>query len=443
MPTTLDDTLLRDLYGTPAMRAVFDSTQLVQRWLDAEAALALALADTGVIPAAAAETIAAACRAELYDLDALREGIAESQHPLVPLIRALVEQAGDAGGWTHWGATTQDIIDTGLVLQLRDALDLLLRDLDRSLEACAGLAERFADTPMAGRTHGQHAVPISFGLKVASWADELLVARAAVSDARAQLPAQLGGAAGSLASLGDDAQPVLEAFCRILDLRVPRAPWHSARHPLRRVGHALRDVGAVGERIAGEIVRLQATEVAELTEPAMPGHVGSSTMPQKRNPMTSEYLIGSARALRAAVGALDDGAAHAGERDMGPWSVEWLALPQGCILAAGVVDKLAWVLEGLEVDVESMASNLEITGGGIMAEAIMMRAGRRMGHELAHTAVLRAARQARGSDVSFRDALREHGIAPDEIEAGLDPAAYLGWSGEVARALAQAARDRP
>jgi adenylosuccinate lyase/3-carboxy-cis,cis-muconate cycloisomerase len=443
MPTTLDCLLMRDLFGTPQMRAIFDSSRLVQSWLDAEAALARAEAEVGIFPAQAAAAIERACDVGRYDLDALREGIAASQHPLVPLVRALVEQAGEGARWVHWGATTQDIIDTGLVLQLRDALDLLLGDLDRSLEACAALAERFADTPMAGRTHGQHAVPITFGLKVASWADELLAARASTAGARAQLPAQLGGAAGSLAALGDDAPAVLAAFCRTLDLREPAAPWHSARHPLRRVGHALRDVGAVGERIAGEIVRLQSTEVAELTEPAMPGHVGSSTMPQKRNPMTSEYLIASARALRATVSALDDGAAHAGERDMGPWAVEWLALPQGCILAAGVLDKLAWALEGLEVDAACMAANLDITGGAIMAEAVMMRAGRRMGHEVAHTAVLRAARQAQGSDVSFRAALAEHGIAPDEIEAGLDPAAYLGWSGDVARALARAARDRP
>jgi 3-carboxy-cis,cis-muconate cycloisomerase len=433
MPTTLDDTLLRDLYGTPAMRAVFESTQLVQRWLDAEAALALALADEGVIPVAAAEAIAEACQAERYDLDALREGIAQSQHPLVPLIRALVEEAGDAGGWTHWGATTQDIIDTGLALQLRDALGLLAADVARALTSIARLAEQHAATPMAGRTHGQHAVPITFGAKAASWGDELLSAHALLVAARSSLPGQLAGAAGTLASLGADAQRVLVAYCARLGLAVPEVPWHAARAPLRAVAYALLEAGSTGERIAAEVVRLQSTEVAEVVEPAMPGHVGSSTMPQKRNPMTSEYLIASARLLRGSVSVVLDGAAHAGERDMGAWATEWIALPQACILTASVADKLAWVLDGLSVDADRMRANLDLTRGGILAEELMMRLGETLGHEAAHELVGRAAKRAAVSGASL----------DEELEGDVELAApedYVGWSADTSRDTARRIR---
>jgi 3-carboxy-cis,cis-muconate cycloisomerase len=429
MPTTLDDTLLRDLFGTPPMRAVFDSTQLVQRWLDAEAALARALADSGVIPGEAAAAIAAACRAELYDLDALREGIADSQHPLVPLIRALVVEAGAAGAWAHWGATTQDIIDTGLVLQLRDALALLDGDIVRALTAIASLSERYEATPMAGRTHGQHAVPITFGAKVASWGDELQHAHGLLRRAAAALPGQLAGAAGTLAALGPDARPVLAAYCERLGLAVPDGPWHAARAPLRAVAYALLEVGSTGERIAAEVVRLQSTEVGEVAEPAMPGHVGSSTMPQKRNPMTSEYLIASSRLLRGSVGVILDGAAHAGERDMGPWATEWIALPQSCILAASVTDKLAWILDGLSVDAVRMRANLDLTRGGILAEELMMRLGRTLGHEAAHDLVGRAARRSAASGATLDEEL-EGDVALAR------PEDYVGWSAETSRETA-------
>jgi adenylosuccinate lyase len=436
MPTTLDDTLLRDLYGTPAMRAVFDSRRLVQGWLDAEAALALALADTGVIPADAAAAVARACEASHYDLDVLREGIAESQHPLVPLIRALAEQAGAAGAWAHWGATTQDIIDTGLVLQLRDALALLEADLARALGSIAALAEQHRDTVMAGRTHGQHAVPITFGGKVASWGDELLQAHVLVRAARVALPGQLAGAAGTLASLGPDAQRVLEAYCARLGLVVPEAPWHVARAPLRGIAYALLEIAASGERIAAEVVRLQSTEVAELGEPAMPGHVGSSTMPQKRNPMTSEYLIASARLLRGSADVILGGGAHAGERDMGAWATEWIALPQACILAASVADKLAWVMAGLSVDVARMRANLELTRGGVVAEEVMMRLGRSIGHEVAHELVAKAARRSAEAGTSLDDELARAQAPTDGGGALAAPQDYVGWSADASRATA-------
>jgi adenylosuccinate lyase/3-carboxy-cis,cis-muconate cycloisomerase len=244
-----------------------------------------------------------------------------------------------------------------------------------------------------------------------------------------------------MASLGDRAGEVLEAFADELQLPVPPVPWHVARYGVREVTYALRQLGAAGERIASEVVRLQATEVAEVREPAMPGHVGSSTMPQKRNPMTSEYLIGSARMLRATLSAVDDSPAHAGERDMGPWASEWISIPQGCILAASVADKLAGVLEGLEVDTARMRANLGLTQGSIMAEAVMMRLGEVIGHEEAHHALWRASREAAQRGIGLDEALAEVEEAQAvDVGALLDPGGYLGWSEPVALAAARRAR---
>jgi 3-carboxy-cis,cis-muconate cycloisomerase len=439
MPTTLDCTVMRDLFGTPAMRAVFDTRRLVQGWLDAEVALARAEARLGIVPAAAAERIAKEADATRFDFDALREGIAESQHPLVPLIRELAARCGEHGGYVHWGATTQDVLDTGLMLQVRDGLDLLAADIGRALDAARQLAVEHAETPMAGRTHGQHAVPITFGLKAASWADELDRAARRLADVSAVvLTVQLGGAAGTLASLHPNGGGVCKAFAHELGLNCPAMPWHVARDRMRDLTHALDQVGAVGERIAAEVIRLQSTEVGEADEPASDGHVGSSTMPQKRNPMTCEYLVASARALRGVVTAVDGAAAHAGERDMGLWGTEWLAVPQAFILAGSVANKLAEVLTGLEVHPARMERNLATTDGALMAEAAMMLLGRSLGHEQAHAFVMRAVKRAAAESRPLLAVLAEEPeagqLTPAELAAAMNPRHYLGWSAELARA---------
>jgi adenylosuccinate lyase/3-carboxy-cis,cis-muconate cycloisomerase len=446
MPTTLDCELLRDLWGSAEVRAMFDSRALVQSWLDVEQALAQAEATVGLVPEAAAQRIAREARAELYDLDALREGIDESQHPLVPLIRALSERCGEHGGWVHWGATTQDVIDTALVLQARAALAPIERDLALAVAAAARLAAEYRDTPMAGRTHGQHAVPITFGLKVASWADELGRAeRRLAAAAGAACVGQLAGAAGTLASLGDSAEGVRAELCRILDLNEPDVPWHAARDRLRDLAHALDEIAACAERIALEIVRLQSTEIAEAGEPLASGHVGSSTMPQKRNPMVCEYIAASSRLLRASTSALASSAAHAHERDMAAWAVEWLALPQAFILAGGITEKLAAVLAGLVVDPERMRVNLALTRGQIMAESAMMALAGWVGHERAHELVSAASKRATAEGRSLADVLVEDPeivelLAPEEIVRLLEPESYLGIAGAAVDAVQRESR---
>jgi 3-carboxy-cis,cis-muconate cycloisomerase len=436
--TGFDSELLGDLFGTEETRRAFDDQALIQGWLEAERALALAQAELGVIPAEAAERIAAEADAARFDTGALREGISESQHPLVPFVRTLAARCGDAGAWVHWGATTQDIIDTGAVLQIRTALAPIERDLLRTIAAATGLAARHAGTVQAGRTHGQHAVPVTFGLKVASWVDELVRAEERLARARvAVLTGQLAGAAGTLASLGDDADAVRGTFCRLLDLAEPPVPWHAARDRMRDLVHALVEIGAAGERIAAEIVRLQATETAEVFEPATERSVGSSTMPQKRNPMVCEYVIASARLQRGSLAVLEASSAHASERDMAAWAVEWLAVPEAMLLTAGLLDKLAGVLEGLVVSPERMLANLELTNGAIMAEAVMMALARSIGHEPAREAVTAASRRAAADGSGLREALLSTPsvaavLAADELDQLLDPSRYLGLAADIA-----------
>jgi len=444
VPTTLDCEVLCDLYGSQSVREVFDSRGLVQGWLDAERALAGAEADLGVIPQSAADRIAREADASLYDLAELRSGIADSQHPLVPLIRALSGRCGEDGHYVHWGATTQDIIDTGLVLQIRAALVFVRADLDRSLESAADLARRFAATPMAGRTHGQHAVPITFGLKAATWTEQLRGCSQRLEEAqRTALTAQLGGAAGTLAALDPDGAEVRAGFARRLDLVEPELPWHTDRARFRDLGHALSEIAAAGERIAAEIISLQATEVGELAEPTNDRSVGSSTMPQKQNPMTCEYIVASARLARAATGVLVHSALHVHERDMAAWATEWIALPQALILTGGLLEKLAHVLDGLVVETEAMARNLGLTHGRIMAEAAMMALAQSIGHERAHQLVTAAARRAVAEQRDFAEVLRADPTVADTLSPGqlaqiLDASLYLGLAREAA--LSAAAR---
>jgi 3-carboxy-cis,cis-muconate cycloisomerase len=439
VPTTLDCELFRDLFGSARMRGEFDTRSMVQAWLRAEAALAAAQADVGVIPREAAERIASEARVERYDMAELRRGIESTQHPLVPVIRALTDRCREHGAYVHWGATTQDIMDTGMVLQIRDALPWLLDRVASAHDECLRLARRHAESAMPARTHGQHAVPMTFGLKAAGWADELSRVRDRLLNAQDTISvAQLGGGGGTLASLGEDAERVLGAFCRRLDLRRPDVPWFAARDRVRDVAHALGELGASAERIAAEVIRLQATEVGELAEGGGDDRVGSSTMPHKQNPMRSEILVASVRVLRGAVDVLANATAHAGERDMALWAVEWLAVPQAFILAGGVSEKLVELLTGLEVDRRRMRANLELTDGAILAEAAMMALARQVGHEEAHALVTAASRVAASTGRSLLDVLAEDPRAARLIDASRlerlrDPEVYLGWSAAVSR----------
>jgi 3-carboxy-cis,cis-muconate cycloisomerase len=444
MPTTLDCSLLRDFFGTARMRAVFDSRALLQAWLDVEAALAEAEAEVGVIPLEAAEQIRLAADAATFDLDELREQMRLSQHPLVPTVRALAEAAGDAGQYVHWGATTQDIMDTGMVLQLRAGLDLVEGTLGELIARLATQARSYAETPMAGRTHGQHALPITFGLKLAVWLDELGRTRERLTQCRARvLTGELAGGAGTLASLGADAAAVRESFCRRLSLSAPTTPWHVARDSFAELVSVLGILAGTMEKIALEVIRLQSTEVGEVAEPAAEAHVGSSTMPQKRNPMTCEYVAATCKLVRGLVPAMQAAMVGAHERDMASWAAEWLLVPQALIMTDGALTQLLAIAEELDVDSERMVANLELTKGSILAEAVMLALGRHIGREHAHQLMVGVTRNAERRGVHLLVALREHPeastlLSEAELEGLLDATVYLG----EASALAVAAADR-
>jgi 3-carboxy-cis,cis-muconate cycloisomerase len=423
--------LFADLFGTEEMRAVFSDGSLIQSWLDAEAALAWAEAEVGLVPPAAAAEIDRRARADLLDVERLRAGIRETTHPLVAVVWALAELCeGDAGGWVHWGATTQDIMDTGTVLQARRAHSLLAARIGALLSVLAQRTREERDTPMAGRTHGQHAVPTTLGLKLAVFLEELLRHRDRLDElAPRLLVGQLGGAAGTLASLGEHGPAVRRAFCARLGLAEPRTAWHTARDGLAEFAHVASMAAATCERLAGEVILLQKTEVGELAEVHEDGNVGSSTMPQKRNPMRAEGIVAASRLARRGLLVALEGMVGQHERDMGAWQAEWEWLPDVCAHADAAVAETVELVRTLTVDRARMRTKLGMTGGLIMSEAVMMALAPRLGRQRAHEVVHAVAMGAYAARTSFVDALlasRHVGLDAAAVDELLDPTRYLG-----------------
>jgi 3-carboxy-cis,cis-muconate cycloisomerase len=428
----IDSRLFRDLFGSAEMRAVFADEAVVARWLEVEAALARAEAKLGLIPPSAAETISRCALEAKLDLNDLRRGIESSGHPLVPAIRALERLAGEAGKYVHWGATAQDIIDTGFVLQLTEGLAIIERDLDLLISALAGQAQIYKDTVLAGRTHGQHAVPITLGYKFAVIVAELRRHRQRLAEMRPRvLVGQLGGAAGTLASLGEYALPVREAMLADLGLGLPQIAWHTARDGFAEAVSVLAMTAATCGKFANEVVNLQRTEIAELAEPAGAGAVGSSTMPQKRNPMAAQGVVALARLVRQMPALALDAMGHEHERDMAAWQMEWAFVPETFILTSGALFQTCRIAEGLIVDADRMRRNLALSGGLINAEAVMIRLARATGREAAHELVAAAVRRAISSPIGFAEILAAdpdiaRHLSRAEIDEALAPEAYLG-----------------
>jgi 3-carboxy-cis,cis-muconate cycloisomerase len=441
------DGLYRDMFGTPAMRAVFATSGLVRSWLDVEAALARAEAAVGLIPAEAAGAIGAACKPENVDLEALERGTALVGYPILPLVRQIARAAGEeAGGYVHWGATTQDIMDTATALQVRDARRLIQSDLAAVVTRLAGLAATHRDTVMAGRTHGQQALPITFGYKLAVYVAELRRHQERLADAgrRAEF-VQFAGAAGTLASVGEAGLAVQRALADELELGVPPIAWHTSRDGLAEMVCVFGLLSATLAKLAQEVALLQRTEIAEVEEGYVPGRGGSSTMPQKRNPIASEAIIGASRLVRQMVPAMLDAMLHDNERATGPWHAEWLALPEAAILTHGIVAKARELLDGLVVRPDRMRRNLRATGGLISSEAVMMALAPLLGRQRAHDVVYSASMRAVQEETLLVDELlAEPDVAAHldraEIERLLDPASYVGLAGDfVDRVLGAAA----
>ena len=379
-------------------RAAVSDNAWLQAMLDAERALALSEARAGVIPGDAAEAIAAACNADRFDPATLAERGRAPGNPVEPLVRELAEAVGgDAARYVHWGATSQDILDTAAMLVARDAVDLVAGSLDTVAEECAGLADTHRATPMAGRTLLQQAVPTTFGAKAAAWLAGLLDAREGLAALRDDgFRAQLAGAAGTLAPLEDAGPEVVRLFAEELGLAVPTGPWHTNRVRVAQIGAALDVVAGAAAKIALDVALLAQTEVGEVRIGA---GGGSSTMPHKRNPVDSTLAIACARLVHGHASTLTGGLAQEHERALGGWHAEWPSLTGALAYTGGAVSAVGRVLDELEVDSDAMRRNLDLLGGAVMAERISFlladRLGRREAHELVADAARRAARNGR------------------------------------------------
>ena len=445
--TVLDSILFRDAFGTAAMREVFSDHALISRYIEVEIALAKAEARCGVIPQAAADAIAARTDVAALDFDALRRETDIVGYPILPLVHQIAQQCGEAGRYVHWGATTQDIMDSALVLQLRAGLAIIDRDIAALRDILAGLSRRHRDTPMAGRTHLQQALPLTFGYKTAIWLSmfDRHAERLAQLKPRV-LVGQFAGAAGTLASLGDKGFAVQQALCEELGLGVPVATWHVARDALAETVNFLALVtGSLG-KIALDIMIMASTEFGELYEPFVKGRGASSTMPQKRNPISSELMLAASKAVRQHAGLMLDAMVQDFERATGPWHAEWIAIPESFVLTAGALHQAKFALAGLVVDEQKMAANLGISRGLIVAEAVMMGLAPMIGRQDAHDVVYDACRLANENGLTLADALS----ADPRVSARIDratidrltsPGNYLGLApAMVDRVLAASRR---
>ena len=433
----MSESLFRPIFVPDEIREAVGSHAWLQAMLDAEGALAVAQARAGVIPAEAAEVISECCNANLFDPGKLGRYGRAAGNPVPALVKVLTEAVpGDAARHVHTGATSQDIMDTAAMLVARRVLDLVLADIDRLAAACARLADDYRETIMPGRTLLQQALPTTFGLKAAGWLVSVLKARQRLVAVReVELAAQLGGAAGTLASLGEGGIQVLEEFARELALAEPVLPWHTARLRVAELGGVLALVAGVAHKLALDVVLMAQTEVAEVAEPADDGRGGSSTLPHKRNPILSVAAAACARRVPPLAQTLQAAMAQEHERAAGAWHAEWETLSDALALTGGAVAAMRKVIEGLQVYPDRMRENLDATDGLLLAENVTTVAAEKLGRLEAHELVQAAARRTADGGKPFREELlaepdlRET-LSPEEVDAALDPAGYLG-SAEV------------
>ncbi len=428
---------LFDAYFTgKAMGEVFCDHCRVQAMLDFEAALARAQARVGLIPSSAVAPIEAACRAEHYDFEALGLAIASAGNSAIPLVKALGKQIASvtpqAERYVHLGATSQDVMDSGLVLQLRAALVLIECDLQQLGDVLARQAQRYAATPLAGRTWLQQATPVTLGMKIAGWLGAVSRSRQRLRELKPRLLSlQFGGASGTLAALGDQALPVAHALADELQLSLPDQPWHTQRDRLVEFGSVLGLIAGSLGKMGRDISLLMQTEAAEVFEPSAPGKGGSSTMPHKRNPVGSAVLIGAATRVPGLLSTLFSAMPQEHERSLGLWHAEWETLPEICCLVSGALVQALNIAQGLEVDERRMAQNLDLTHGLVLAEAVSIVLAQRVGRETAHHLLEQCCKRAVAEHRHLRAVLGDEPeitaqLSADELDRLLDPAHYLG-----------------
>lgn len=436
--TLLDSAVFRDIFTTPAMRNVFSDENRVQKYLDFEAALARAQAKLKIIPQEACDEIVKHCDAKEYDMAKLKEATERIGYPVLPVVQQLVKLCKDGlGEWSHWGATTQDITDSATVMVLREALDIVEKEIDGISDALAALAKKYRDTPMAGRSNLQQAVPITFGYKIATMLAGFERHKQRLSELKKRLlVVEFGGAAGTLSSLGKDGLKCQEELAKELKLGQPVATWHTVRDTIAEVGCFLGLVTGSCGKIAFDVKLLMQTEVEEVYEPFHEGRGSSSTMPQKRNPISSVYITAQVGIVKQLVAALLEAMVEDHERATGPWEIEWIVLPEIFMLAAGALAQTKFVVSGIQVNEKKMRENLDITKGLIMSEAVMMGLGPTLGRNKAHDLVYDVCRQVVKTGRPLIELLAEDKeiskhATRSQLEKMVDPANYLGVAGEM------------
>lgn len=433
-----DDALIKHLWSTDELRAIFSDATRVQKWYDYEAALALEQAALGIIPEAAAREIAAKASIKHVDIEAVGAEIRRIKHPLVPALKAVEKLCRDgAGEYIHFGPTTQDVLDTGTMLQMKDAHAIFLRDIRAIGRALAKLAEAHRATPMAGRSHGVQALPITFGHKAAVWLSEMGRNHQRLRDLEARVfVGGMVGAVGTQASYGPRAAELEQRLMKRLGLGVADINWQPARDRFAEYVCVLAIVAQTLGKIANEIIMLEHTELGELYEPFSAGKVGSSTMPHKRNPSTCEAVVGVSRALRYNAAFMLECMVIEHERDGSAWRGEWKALPESCLMMGGMLAMMKYVLEGLTVDAPRMRSNLDALGGFLLSERVMFALSDKVGKQTAHDLVYECSMHGIEHGIAFDRVLMENervrkALTPEELREVLDPTTYVGRAPQI------------
>ena len=436
--SVFDSILLKDFWSTKEMRNIFCDEVRIQRWLDVEAALARVQADLGMIPQDAAREIGKKARYDLIDMDFVLEQLARTKHPLVPVVRALERICENGHGeFVHFGATTQDILDTGLVLQLRDAFQIIRRDLRMMAGDLATLSEKHRNTPMMGRTLSLQALPITFGFKTAIWLSEINRHLERLDEMEKRVfVGSIVGAVGTKASFGQKGSEMERGVNDRLGLATPDISWQAARDRFYEFGAVMGGINATMNKIGNQLLLLGHNELDEIAEPFGEGQVGSSTMPHKRNPVITENSVIVSNTLKSNINMMSDITRHEHERDGAVWKMEWKIMPEICLMLSVVLENLKFVIAGLEVKESSMLANLNLLKGYALAERVMFALSDKIGKQTAHEEVYLAAMKGIESGITFKASLlqNEHimqAVTEDEIDMLLDPTTYVGASPEL------------